>query len=104
MSDTAKPELLLARLGSTGSPADGLYDFGGCGSRISACFTWPLCRSVASFASCCAAVALYWAGMILNDVFDIEQDRMQRPSRPLPAGDISMQSAIARAGDCSSWV
>ena len=26
-----------------------------------------------------AGIALYWAGMILNDVFDVEQDREQRP-------------------------
>ena len=31
-----------------------------------------------------AGVALYWAGMILNDVFDVEQDRAQRPSAANP--------------------
>tara|TARA_R110002049_G_scaffold2750_2_gene21767 strand:- start:646834 stop:647844 length:1011 start_codon:yes stop_codon:yes gene_type:complete len=42
-------------------------------------------------------VALYWAGMILNDVFDVEKDRQERPGRPLPAGLVSMPSAN-RAG------
>ncbi|TWU41633.1 prenyltransferase [Novipirellula aureliae] len=35
-----------------------------------------------------AGVAFYWAGMILNDVFDLEIDRVERPNRPLPAGNI----------------
>ena len=36
-----------------------------------------------------ASFCAYWAGMILNDVVDIEEDRISRPSRPLPAGRIS---------------
>ena len=28
-----------------------------------------------------AGVSLYWAGMVLNDVFDIDRDRQERPSR-----------------------
>ncbi len=40
-----------------------------------------------------AGVALYWAGMILNDVFDIDRDRQQRPTRPIAAGKISLGSA-----------
>ncbi len=37
------------------------------------------------FASLCA----YWAGMILNDVVDIDEDRQLRPDRPLASGRIS---------------
>jgi 4-hydroxybenzoate polyprenyltransferase len=44
-----------------------------------------------------AGVALYWAGMILNDVFDVQQDTEQRASRPIPAGQIELGSA-KRAG------
>lgn len=40
-----------------------------------------------------AGVCLYWAGMILNDVFDIEIDRRERPKRPLPAGRITPSAA-----------
>jgi 4-hydroxybenzoate polyprenyltransferase len=40
-----------------------------------------------------AGVCLYWAGMILNDVADVELDREQRPGRPLPSGDISLGAA-----------
>lgn len=36
-----------------------------------------------------ASLCAYWAGMIFNDVFDIEADRISRPTRPLPAGRIS---------------
>lgn len=38
-------------------------------------------------------VALYWAGMILNDVFDIEKDKLERPDRPLASGAISLGAA-----------
>lgn len=40
-----------------------------------------------------AGVSLYWAGMVLNDVFDIDRDRQERPGRPLPAGHISIGQA-----------
>lgn len=36
-----------------------------------------------------ASIAAYWAGMILNDVVDLEEDRKHRPKRPLAAGRIS---------------
>lgn len=45
----------------------------------------------------CAGVCFYWAGMVLNDVWDIDKDRRERPRRPLPDGRISLQSA-KRAG------
>jgi len=35
-----------------------------------------------------SSAALYLAGMVLNDVFDLEADRVQRPERPLPSGRI----------------
>lgn len=44
-----------------------------------------------------AGVSLYWAGMVLNDLFDLEQDRRERSSRPLAAGRISV-GAARRAG------
>lgn len=40
-----------------------------------------------------ASVCLYSAGMVLNDVYDIEVDRRERPGRPLPSGSISLDSA-----------
>ncbi|MGE3777611.1 MAG: UbiA family prenyltransferase, partial [Pirellulaceae bacterium] len=41
----------------------------------------------------CATVLMYTAGMVLNDVFDYEIDREERPQRPLPAGQISVSWA-----------
>ena len=40
-----------------------------------------------------AGLALYWAGMILNDLFDLEQDRRERSTRPLAAGRIDVSQA-----------
>ncbi len=34
------------------------------------------------------SVLLYMAGMVLNDVWDVEQDRRERPRRPVAAGRI----------------
>jgi 4-hydroxybenzoate polyprenyltransferase len=44
-----------------------------------------------------AGIALYWGGMILNDVFDIDRDRQERPTRPIAAGHVSL-SAATRVG------
>ena len=35
------------------------------------------------------SIMAYWAGMILNDVADIDEDKQYRPTRPLAAGRIS---------------
>lgn len=39
------------------------------------------------------SMSLYSAGMVLNDVFDIDRDRTQRPQRPLPSGQIGLATA-----------
>ena len=44
-----------------------------------------------------ASVLLYAAGVVLNDVFDYDVDKSERPERPLPSGRISVASAM-RAG------
>jgi hypothetical protein len=44
-----------------------------------------------------ASACLYSAGMVWNDYFDREQDRRERPFRPLPSGRISTRQA-ARLG------
>jgi 4-hydroxybenzoate polyprenyltransferase len=41
-----------------------------------------------------ASACLYSAGMVWNDVFDIEQDRRKRPFRPLPSGQLGRGSAM----------
>ena len=40
-----------------------------------------------------ASSLLYVAGMVLNDVFDVEVDRRQRPERPIPSGRVSLDAA-----------
>ena len=40
-----------------------------------------------------ASAFLYTAGMVLNDLFDLEVDARERPFRPLPAGQISLPLA-----------
>ena len=52
---------------------------------------WPLVGLLA------ATFCLYSSGMVLNDVFDIEQDKAQRSARPLATGAISLRVA-ARFG------
>lgn len=41
-----------------------------------------------------ASVCLYAGGMALNDYFDLNQDRRERSSRPLPSGQISPRRAL----------
>ena len=36
-----------------------------------------------------ASVMIYAAGMVLNDLFDLEIDRVERPNRPLPSEGVS---------------
>src|SRR5262249_21688280 len=40
------------------------------------------------------SACLYCAGMVWNDYFDIEQDKKERPFRPLPSGRISPGEAV----------
>jgi 4-hydroxybenzoate polyprenyltransferase len=40
-----------------------------------------------------ASMVLYASGTALNDVFDLEVDRADRPARPLPSGRLSAQAA-----------
>lgn len=49
----------------------------------------PIPALIASLASIC----FYWGGMVLNDVFDIAQDREQGRPGPLVTGTISIRSA-----------
>jgi 4-hydroxybenzoate polyprenyltransferase len=40
-----------------------------------------------------ASACLYCSGMVWNDYFDVEQDRRERPFRPLPSGRIALGTA-----------
>lgn len=41
-----------------------------------------------------ASGCLYCGGMVWNDYFDVEQDRRERPFRPLPSGRVSRAAAL----------
>jgi 4-hydroxybenzoate polyprenyltransferase len=41
-----------------------------------------------------ASGCLYCGGMVWNDFFDVEQDRQERPFRPLPSGRVKPQEAL----------
>ena len=41
-----------------------------------------------------ASACIYMAGMVWNDVFDYEEDRVSRPERPLPSGLVSLTGAF----------
>lgn len=42
-----------------------------------------------------ALVAVYLGGMVLNDLLDVEVDRVERPGRPLPSGAVTVRGAAA---------
>jgi hypothetical protein len=41
-----------------------------------------------------ATVLFYSAGMVANDIFDLDVDRRERPERPLPSGLVSVRAAL----------
>lgn len=41
-----------------------------------------------------SSVLLYSSGMVLNDYFDYDVDKIQRPTRPLPSGKIQRRTAL----------
>lgn len=44
-----------------------------------------------------ASVALYWSGMALNDWSDRRLDAVERPERPIPAGEVRPGQALGAA-------
>lgn len=49
----------------------------------------------ALFSAIGAGLLLYCAGLVMNDWADLEEDRRERPNRPLAAGRISIEAARA---------
>jgi 4-hydroxybenzoate polyprenyltransferase len=41
-----------------------------------------------------STIGLYGGGVVFNDVFDAELDRIERPERPIPSGRVSLTGAI----------
>jgi 4-hydroxybenzoate polyprenyltransferase len=57
-----------------------------------------------------ASSLLYTAGMVLNDVFDVQRDCRERPERPIPSGRIRLATArnlgfgLLLGGLAAGWV
>lgn len=49
---------------------------------------------------CLSTIGLYSGGIIFNDVFDAELDRVERPERPIPSGLIPLRAAIIFGSFC----
>ncbi|MDR3637385.1 MAG: UbiA family prenyltransferase [Isosphaeraceae bacterium] len=81
-----KPYLQLVRLPNVfTAAADSLAGWLLVGGALSDARHWlPLAFS---------SMAIYAAGIALNDVFDYEVDRLERPGRPLPSGRVSRRFA-----------
>ncbi|HKK77046.1 MAG TPA: UbiA-like protein EboC [Saprospiraceae bacterium] len=45
-----------------------------------------------------ATIGLYGGGVVFNDVFDRELDKVERPERPLPSGQVSLKQASLLGG------
>ena len=43
---------------------------------------------------CLSTIGLYGGGIVFNDVFDAELDKIERPERAIPSGAVSIQEAI----------
>jgi len=50
--------------------------------------------SVEAFLGALAGSLIGGAGMVINDYFDVEIDKVNRPERPIPSGKISFKSAL----------
>ena len=50
-----------------------------------------------------AGRCLYSAGLLLNDLFDYAEDLRERPTRPLPAGEVT-RGAVAAAALVLLWI
>lgn len=69
------------------SMADAAMGFLFVRESVAAADAWLLALLLAS------SSLLYLAGIVLNDVFDMELDSRERPDRPLPSGRISLAAA-----------
>jgi 4-hydroxybenzoate polyprenyltransferase len=60
---------------------------------------WCLIRGALTFhaelvSALVASALFYTAGVVLNDVFDVERDRAERPERPIPSGRVNLKAAF----------
>jgi 4-hydroxybenzoate polyprenyltransferase len=43
---------------------------------------------------CLSTACLYGGGIVFNDVFDVELDKIERPERAIPSGKVSLKEAV----------
>ena len=43
---------------------------------------------------CISTIGLYGGGIVFNDIFDLELDKIERPERVIPSGKVSKKNAI----------
>lgn len=53
----------------------------------------PLSRWPVFVLLCLASACLYMAGMVFNDYYDVDEDRRERPERPIPSGRVTRREA-----------
>src|SRR5690606_38709054 len=64
------------------------------GAAIAGFFTGSYSEAVAGFLLLIvASVFMYAGGVVLNDVFDVKIDAVERPKRPIPSGMVSLKTA-----------
>lgn len=59
---------------------------------------WDIEFSLPFFCLVLASVLLYAGGVVLNDVFDFQLDKQERPERPIPSGIVPLKSASIFGG------
>jgi 4-hydroxybenzoate polyprenyltransferase len=86
MRSTVKTYLQLIRLPNAFTAmADVAAGFLACGGSASDWRQWGMIAA--------ASACLYSGGIVLNDICDLETDRRERPSRPLPSGRVGLVRA-----------
>jgi 4-hydroxybenzoate polyprenyltransferase len=89
MKAAATPALAYARLLRLPNVFTALADIG-----LGVCVAGPLAVGIAPATLLfLSSACLYCGGMVWNDIFDIEQDRRERPFRPLPSGEVTVGAA-----------
>ena len=66
------------------------------GAAIAGFFASPYARPFSLVPVVCLSIAtigLYGGGVVFNDVFDAELDKVERPERPIPGGRVSLAGA-----------
>jgi 4-hydroxybenzoate polyprenyltransferase len=60
-----------------------------------ASFAAPIAKlsPIGTILLCISTIGLYGGGIVFNDIFDLELDKIERPERTIPSGKISLKNA-----------